>query len=296
MAHLNEVMTLADRAVLVNLSISQWSAAKSDKKVNREVSQNHGSDVSMGNYRKCLVAREAIKKVTEISGAVRQEHYRLTLPWRDSGDRILSSQGYFDYAKILREKQTDWEIAVSAFCDSYPQYVEDARAKLNGLFDPSDYPSLAEIRGKFSFKFEVLPLPVADDFRVNLGAAEVTRLRSQIQADSDAALRRAMSDVWSRMRTVIAAMSDRLKVYAVRKDGSVEHPFRDSVVTNITDLLEIIPSLNLTGDSNVEQFAAAMRDELTRYSPEQLRNAEYARTDTAARADEILAKMSAFIA
>jgi len=39
-----------------------------------------------------------------------------------------------------------------------------------------------------------------------------------------------------------------------------------------------------------------MRASLTKYTPEQLRNTEFARTDTAARADEILSKMSAFIA
>jgi len=288
--------TIADRAVLVNLSISQWSAAKSDKKVNREVADNHGSSEEMGNYRKYLVARDAIKKVSEIAGAVRQEHYRLTLPWRDSGDRILSTSGYFEYAKTLRAKQTEWELAVDAFCNSYPQYVEEAKHKLNGLFNPSDYPTPAEIRAKFSFKFEVLPVPQSDDFRVNLGTDEVNRLRRQIQNDSDAQLKRAMSDVWQRMRTVIEAMAERLKLYNVRKDGTVEHPFRDSIVTNITDLLEIIPTLNLMGDPSIDDFAREMREGLTKYSPDQLRNAHYARHDTAARAEEILAKMSAFIA
>lgn len=289
-------LSLADRAVLVNLSISQWSAAKSDKKVNKEVSDAHGSDESMGNYRKSLIAKDAIRKVTEIGSAIRQEHYRLSLPWRDSGDRILSSVGYFDYAKTLRAKQMEWETAVAAFCDSYPSYVESARAKLNGLFNEADYPNVADIRKKFSFKFEVLPLPVASDFRVNLGDAEVERLRNQVQRDSEAQLARAMRDVWERMSAVVSKMSERLKLYKVKADGSVDNPFRDTLVTNITDLLGIIPALNLTADVNVAQFAAAINDELTRYSPDQLREAEYARTDTAARADEILAKMSAFIA
>lgn len=287
---------LGARAVLVNLSISQWSAAKSDKKVNREVADQHGSAEEMGNYRKFLVARDSIKKVSEITGAVRQEHYRLTLPWRDSGDRILSSAAYFDYAQKIRAKQTEWEAAVQAFCNAYPQYVEEAKQKLGGLFDANDYPELAQIRGKFSFKFEVLPVPAADDFRVNLPDDEVTRLRAQLERDSDAAIQRAMSDVWQRMKTVIEAMRDRLKAYSVRKDGTIEHPFRDTLVTNVSDLVSIIPLLNITGDPDITQFAKEMHLYLTHYSPDQLRDAEYARKDTAARADEILAKMSAFIA
>src|SRR5262249_52087416 len=76
--------TVADRAVLVNLSISQWSAAKSDKTVNREVAQKHGSEEKMGNYRKQLVAKDAVKKYTELAGAIRAEFYRMTLPWGDN--------------------------------------------------------------------------------------------------------------------------------------------------------------------------------------------------------------------
>lgn len=287
---------LADRAVLVNLSISQWSAAKSDKKVNREVAQQHGSDESMGNYRKSLIARDAIKKYTELASAIRQEHYKLTLPWRDSGDRILSSAGYFQYAEKMRKFELDLAAAWQEFIANYPQYIADARQRLNGLFNEEDYPNPSKIHRKFSFKLDVLPLPEASDFRVNLGDAEVQRLRNQIQADSDSQLQRAMQDVWIRMRDVVSKMADRLKLYSVNRDGSVSNPFRDSLVTNISDLLDLIPVLNLTGDQNVSEFAAAMRDDLTRYSPDQLRNAEYARKDTAARADEILAKMSAFIA
>jgi uncharacterized protein DUF3150 len=288
--------SLADRALLVNLSISQWSAAKSDKKVNHEVATAHGNALEMGNYRKSLLAKEALKAVKEITARAREEHYRVTLPWRDTGDRVLSSAGYFAYAATMRRIQTEWETAVDLFCANYPQLVEEARAKLNGLFNSADYPDAAEMRGKFSFKFEVLPLPAADDFRVNLGEAEVSRIREQIGRDSAAQVNRAMADVWQRMRDVIAAMSTRLKVFTKTPDGSTAHPFRDTLVTNISDLLQVIPILNLTGDPNVTQFAAEMRDSLTKFTPDQLRNAEYARTDTAARADEILAKMAAFIA
>jgi hypothetical protein len=288
--------TLSERAVIVNLSISQWSAAKSDKKVNHEVAKQHGNDENMGNYRKTLVAKEALRAIKEITAKAREEHYRVTLPWRDTGDRVLSSAGYFAYAEVIRKIQAEFETAVDAFCANYPQFVDEARVKLNGLFNPADYPAPWEIRGKFSFNFEVLPVPDAADFRVQLGDAEVTRIREQLARDSRAQVDRAMADVWKRMSEVIAAMSARLKVFKKNPDGSTEHPFRDTLVSNITELLEVIPILNLTGDPAVTQFADEMRASLTKYTPEQLRNTEFARTDTAARADEILSKMSAFIA
>lgn len=285
--------TVSDRAVLVNLSISQWSAAKSDKKVNREVSQAHGSAENMGNYRKQLVAREAVKKYTQLASDIRQEFYRITLPWSDSGDRILTSKAYFDFSAKFRKRQAELESAWDEFCSLYPSLVDDARKLLNGLHDPADYPALSEIRSKFSIKLDVKPVPEAQDFRVNLGDEEIARLKAQITADSAASVDRAMRDVWSRMRDVIAKISERCKVYDQQNPKA--HPLHDSTVENITDLLEIIPALNLTGDPQVEEFARQMRD-LTRYTPEQLKHTDYARNDIATRADEILDKMSAFIA
>src|SRR5207237_7865609 len=289
------VGSLADRAVIVNLSISQWSAKTTDKKVNREVAAAHGSEEKMGNYRKSLVAKEAIQKYTKLAGEIRAEHYKLSLPWRDSGDRILSSAGYFQYAETMRNKQSELESVWEEFFANYPQFVEEARAKLNGLFNPADYPDATAIRTKFAFNLEVLPVAQADDFRVNLGTEETERIKQRLQQDSAAQIARAMSDVWARMRDVISAMSTRLKLYKETAEGT-SHPCRDSLVTNITDLLAIIPILNLTDDPNVIQFAQAMNDGLTCYSPEQLRTSEWRREDVAKRADEILSKMSAFIA
>ena len=284
---------IADRAVLVNLSISQWSAAKSDKKVNREVAQNHGSAEDMGNYRKQLVGKQAVKNYTQIATEIRAEFYRLTLPWSDTGERILTSKAYFDFSAKFRKDQMRLEQAWDEFCAIYPQLVTEARTLLNGLFDSQDYPDAHQIRGKFSIKLDVKPVPQAADFRVNLGDDEVNRLRAQITADAQQATRRAMRDVWDRMREVIEKISERCKLYD--PDNAKAHPLHDTTVTNISDLLEIIPALNLTGDADVEAFAQQMRD-LTKYTPEQLKHTEYAREDTAKRADEILAKMSAFIA
>ena len=288
--------SLADRAIIVNLSISQWSAKKTDKKVNRQVAAENGTDEHIGNYRKSLVAKEAIAKFTELAGAIRAEHYRLSLPWRDGGDRVLSAKAYFTYSQTMRAKQAEIEQLWAEFCDCYPQFVEDARTKLNGLFNADDYPPVAEIRKKFSFRLEVLPLTVADDFRVNLGDDETARIKAQIQADADAQVSRAMSDVWQRMHDVIAAMSTRLKLYTRNPNGTVDHTFRDTLVTNITDLLDVLPLINLTNDARIASFAREMRDSLTVFTPERLRDDAFARRDTAARADEILAKMSAFMA
>ena len=48
-------MNLSDRALLVQLSISQWTARKFDKKVTNDVANTHGVASSAGRYNKALL-------------------------------------------------------------------------------------------------------------------------------------------------------------------------------------------------------------------------------------------------
>jgi hypothetical protein len=287
---------ITEKAMLVNLTISQWTAQRHDKKVSREVSDIHGNREDMGRYQKSLVAKSALEEIKKLASAARLEHYNRTLPWRDGGDRILSSAGYFQYTQEMREYQDKWTAAVDKFVTGYPQYVQDARTSLNGLFDADDYPSDAAIREKFGLSFDLVPMPEAADFRVDLGTEETARIKSQIESDSRAMLDRAMRSVWERLADVVGRMADRLKAYAILPSGKVDNAFRDSLVSNIVELLDLLPTLNITDDARINQFAADIRANLVQYSPEQLRESETLRADVANRADEILAKMSGFLA
>jgi len=286
---------ITEKAMLVSLTISQWTAVKNDRTVSREVANNHGSQEDMGKFAKSLVAKDTLEDIRRIASAARQKHYLRTLPWKDGGDRVLSSAGYMAYAEEMREFQTEFSTAVDKFCTGYDTARDDARIKLSGLFEESDYPDTGEIRSKFGMVFEVSPLSEANDFRVNLGDAETARIKSQIEADGQARLQKAMSDVWERLAGVVSHTAARLKSYQESPDGKVKNPFRDSLIGNINELLDLLPTLNLTDDVNIGQFASDIRASLTAYSPDQLRESETLRADVASKANDILSKMSAFL-
>ncbi|MDE3075896.1 MAG: hypothetical protein KGJ86_10755, partial [Chloroflexota bacterium] len=151
--------SITERAMLVDLTIKQWTAAKHDRKVSQEVAQLHDSDASMGRYHKLLIGREALERLRQIATAAGQEHRRRTLPWLDNGARILSAEGYFGYTEVMRRFEGEWEAAVDSFAREYPTYIDEGRRRLNGLFRPEDYPSAHCIRDRFSFGYNVFPLP-----------------------------------------------------------------------------------------------------------------------------------------
>jgi hypothetical protein len=102
-----------------------------------------------------------------------------------------------------------------------------------------------------------------------------------------------MRDVWGRMRDVVGKMAERLRAYDPNNASAA--PFRDSLVSNITELLEVVPSLNLTGDAAVTDFAARIRQDLTGFDAQALRDNMFTREDVAQRAESIYNQMAAFI-
>jgi hypothetical protein len=75
----------------------------------------------------------------------------------------------------------------------------------------------------------------------------------------------------------------------------VEHPFRDSVVTNLVKLVDVLPKLNVTGDPELERLATQVRASLL-VDPQELRKSELIRSETARAATAICDRMAAYMA
>lgn len=292
---------LTSRAMLASLSIKMWSARKHDKRVSAEVAQTHNSSEEMGRFNKSLLPKGALEEVQKIASAARAEFLRLTLPWENDGQRILTNQGYWKLNDAMKEFQHQWEDAlVLRFFPNFRIYVDDARSDLNGLFNPADYPDDEELKGKFDFKFRISPVTNAEDFRVQLSDVETRVIRQRIQDHVNQLTHDAMQDVWGKMRDVVSHMADKLKAYKVVESSSTkqgfkaENTFRDSLVDNIRELLAVIPALNLTNSPEVAAFASEMQ-QLCVYDAETLRENEVTRKEVARAAEDILAKMASIV-
>ncbi len=284
---------LSSRAMLCSLSISMWSARKHDPEASEEIAQRHGAQADAGRYHKVLLPKAALAEIQKIVSDARQEHYFMTLPWDDNGYRVLPAAAYMDHTERLRELSNRFSPAVDTLAQQFGQLVEEAKVRLGGLFRPEDYPSSEELRSKFSFETKVMPLPDAGDFRVTLGEEEKNRIKRQITAAVEPSLQVASREVWQGLYEAVSHLADRLHAYKVTDEG-VEHPFRDSVVTNLVKLVDVLPKLNVTGDPELERLAAQVRGSLL-VDPKELRESELVRSETAKAASAIAAKMAPFL-
>lgn len=279
-------MKLNERAMLVSLKISAWSAARQDKKIAAEVEAKHGAKLDSGRYSKFLIDRKKLEPLTKLAGEARAAFYAKTLPWTDDGSRILPAALYLEFTTQMSVFRSKYEDLRDEFAREYPALVEQARRDLNGMFDYRDYP--ANVASKFEMLTRVMPLPDASDFRVDLGDAEQDRVKQQIEESMRESTAAAMADCWERLHAVVGAVSERL--------NQPEAIFRDSLIGNLREVCAILPKLNILGDPKLDDLAReAERRIANRATPQDLRNDYLVRKDVARAADDILAQMSSYI-
>ena len=120
----------------------------------------------------CCAAQTSWTNCRTLAGQIRQHFYKITLPWSDEGFRLLPSNFYFGLMERMREFEASFEQGVESFLAVYPQYIDQVRPELNGLFREEDYPSAEKLRTKFGVRLEILPIPSGADFRVQMSAEE----------------------------------------------------------------------------------------------------------------------------
>jgi len=272
-------MSLQDKAMLVTLNISAWSARKRDKNVTREVEINHQAN-DAGNYNKLLIDKSALKKLTTIQGKLRDTHYAMTLPWEDKGARLLPSKMYLEYTRKLATLRGEFDQAVRDFCQGYPMHVKAARTRLGSMYDPEDYPHVSEIKRKFAAKPFVSPVPDAKDFRVDLGKQEMETIKNDIRVQMEEKQIAAMADLWARLKEVVSRIHDRL--------SDPEATFRDSLIENTVFACSIAEKLNINDDPKLEELRLLIEGRLCSIPAQRLRDDKVLRERVASAAGELL--------
>ena len=279
---------ITERAMLAAVHISIWTAIKHDRKVSRDVAQQHGAHAGAGRYNKQLLREaEKLEALRSLSGQIRQYVYKITLPWSDEGYRLLPAHFYFELTTKMRDFEQAFTQQVEEFLSVYPTYIEQVRPELNGLFREEDYPSAEKLRNKFGVRLEVLPIPSGEDFRVTLSEEEQARVAREIDESVRQSLQRGTEDLWVRLKEVVSHMVERLK--------EPESRFHASLVTNVFELVDLLPLLNVNQDEELNRFAGEIKNRLCGFTARDLKKNEILRVATANDAAQILTEMDAVL-
>lgn len=282
------IHAITERAMILNLSISLWQGYRLDKEASRKVTEDAGAEKDAARVNKHLVPKEALAPVVTAAGAIRTHFYDKTLPWRDNGDRLMTRILYMEFIENHERLVSAFKDAVEHFLTvDYPKAREQAAFRMGELFKPDDYPTITDLRWRFRANLEISPISTANDFRVQIDAAHVDRVKADIEAQAEKRVHAAMADVWRRMAETVGYFADRL--------GDPKAVFRDSTVRNVAELVDLIPGLNLLDDPNIEQLRVEIKSKLTGIDPKDIRKDAEFREELSGQAKEIVDRMQGFI-
>lgn len=281
-------ISIGSSAMLVELSISTWTARKLDKKVSAEVDLAKGTKTSAVNVNKNLLAGTGfLDTITKYAANARAWHLSQTLPWSDNGQRLLPVSNFIEYKEQLGKLNDNFDALVDKFIDAYPNLVTAAAFQLGDLFNRDEYPEADAIARKFKFSYNFFPVPQAGDFRVDIGEEARKEIEASCNRMSDSRIEGAMKDAWSRLHEHLLRMSERLDYGDADKKI-----FRDTLVENAVELVDMLKHFNITRDPKLEQARLDLKSAIGIYDAEMLRELPEARQAVKTKVDEILSKFN----
>lgn len=287
------IHALTERAMVMNLSISRWQGQRLDREASQRVTEQAGANADAARVNKHLVPKEALAPVQTAANTVRDHFLTNTLPWRDNGDRLMTRQLYTKFIEVHERLVSEFNAAVDTFLSTdYPKAKAQAEFRMGSLFNPDDYPSVSELRYRFRVALDFEPLTTSNDFRVQIDQQHVDRVKQTME---EAALRRvqaAQADVWKRLLERVGRYQERLS--STNDDGKPA-VFRDTLVDNLEELVEMIPGLNILDDPNIEQIRQDILAKLSGHTAQDIRKDAELREELAGEAKEIVDKMAGFM-
>jgi len=283
-----EPISIASSAMLCELSISVWTGRKLDKKASAEVTADNGAARGVANVHKKLLGNcQELQAIQKFAANARNLHYGMTMPWSDVGMRLLPTAQYFKYHKAMTDIENEFSRLYEVFCNAYDWEITQAQAKLGSLFNQAEYPTVDSIRRKFGFRLTYIPLPDAGDFRLDIQNEAMEEVRTQYESYYAAQVQIAMDDLWLRLFKVLNNMSDRLD-YASKEDKKI---FKDSLVGNVLDMVELLSVCNVSGDTQMETARIKLEEALRGVTADGLREDAYLRSETKRTVDEVIASL-----
>ena len=280
-------------AMLVEFNASVWTARKLDKSTTDEVvsAKNAAAKDAARVNKHLLAGRTELDTIQQLVNRARTFVYDHTLPWSDSGLRLLPTTNFVKFTERMNEFEEEFEATVNAFVAIYPTLITAQAMALGDMFKRDDYPTANQIMTKFAFRLNFMPVPTAGDFRVDVGNAAQDELKAKLNKLAEERIESAMSDIKDRLATHLKRMCDRLTTEYINGEAK-QRRFHDTLVDGALELCDLAKALNLTNDMNLESARSELEQLLVGVSPDDLRKNHAVRQDVKKNVDAILDKFN----
>lgn len=249
-------LNVAENALLVAVPITmKGQSAKSDLLTDESV-EAHGAEGDTYNSTVKIYSKESLKGVLRIRNAAKEFHIANTLPWADTGLRMIPAGRFTHWKRELTQMQGEFFDEAQLLFDDYPalrkEYIRRATASVAAEIP---FPTLEQMKANFDFKLFMQPIPDISDFRLSmLDAKTIASMKQSMAASLTAILDEGHAEIITRLYKVVARLHD--------QTGKDNGRIFESLVTNMQEAVDVLPTLNLRNDPEINRLIARVKNEL----------------------------------
>lgn len=278
-------MSINNCAVLAHLNISTWGTERVDKSQSERINIINKADPKAAKCMKNLmVGTDITKQITDYAARIRLWHSETSMPWENSGARLLPTSLYMSWSDELDLRKKEFERMVNNLIPQYLNLQQQAKYALGDMWNPNDYPSEHEVARKYKWEHFVTEVPSSGHFCVDV----TTDTLNQMQKTCDDHVQRAIADAmhkpWKKLHSLLTTMSSKLRT----DSESGKKRFHKTFISNALDLSELLQHMNVTNDPQLTKASRQLRQLLIGADLDVIKESKEVRKDMKEQVDNMI--------
>jgi len=276
-------VSLDSDALILSLAIGTWGnwAKVPDGKIRVD------ADKRRVHTRKKKLDCPEIAEIESLAGKIRTWLYRKTVKGvLRPGLYLANIKQIVEIEDWLRQRRQEFYDLVDQLMTVYGQRVEESKAALGELFDPSDYPSVDEVRNQYYMKWYWM------DFAAMKAPESIAQQSKEIfereQQKAEKRMNIVEQGVTKVLRDEASQIFERLaeSLTLETEDGKKKRLY-DSTVDTVRGFLEDFVLRNFGNDEELAAYVAKAKRALGNATADDIRKDEALRTKMKEEFDEI---------
>ena len=293
--------TLTSSSVLVKFSRNIPDFVRKDKKGAKRNDDATGAKEGTHRSRKKIINCPEHDAMVQCGADYYQFHMNMCGAW-EYAQQILPTCRYNNYRseEIRVVGRTDshgvrhpgvfYTEKKPAFIAAYPAAVAQAQLDMGSSFDPSLYPSVAELERDIQMSVVYKPIPATGDFRVDIPAQAMEEIKATYTRAMEGSVQNMANSMWKRLLKPLKNMSEKLDY---GKEGKPTK-FQRSLVTNVLEIVDLMRDCNFNADPDMDRVQRQLRNALMGVNTDMLKVSEVQRVKTKEEVDAIIKSLPTF--
>tara|TARA_A100001515_G_scaffold115590_1_gene97253 strand:+ start:49 stop:975 length:927 start_codon:yes stop_codon:yes gene_type:complete len=283
---------LRENAVLLSVEVHLPSFKKTDKRASADHSRSRNAKVGRHKIEKVLIDSPLLKAISSLGNEARNIVKAECAPY-DHGRYLCPNYKYIDVKEAVRKVFDEMQVNKDKFVAEWPMILTNNQLEMGDDHDPSEYPSLQQIKDKISWSLTPHPVPLQGDFRSQIEQDGLDEMTEDFHRATDNALRDSLEHVFKHVRRTIENVSEQLSDRdinpdAKRKFKSSCRGFHETLLDNVMRYVNMLDVCNIYDNPEVKASQQQIRDLLTSVSVPQLKASDTLRHETKQQVDEII--------